>query len=229
MCYDLTNKPVQCVDPCLEKSDVASLLALSGVSTGITNLRAETDGNEWGFDLWNSSPTVMGSFNSSGLGVSSNGDPDDWSPNLRWDATDGYWIGSVHTHPNQTAFSPHDVYYLDSVYTNIMSSKSAAEKAFFMQNATVVCLTNSAIYTAKVKDWDALHSLAADYAANKSYYDNKYNTDKLNTSAGGSEFAFLNQVGTAVNLYKASGSVTAQPEAITGSGTSAAVSTTSCP
>lgn len=130
------------------------------------------------------------------------GGVDELEAQFTWNATDGYVVGSTHSHPNRTAPSPNDIFelYINSTDLYLVNSGQDAV-SFYKSNARLTVITGEETYAISVKNWEALATLYNSVKRNLP----KFSQDLVDRGdeLGSYEKALIEKFGKAVNFFKA--------------------------
>jgi hypothetical protein len=170
----------------------------------------KTSNLEHGFIQNLVNPTIGSSYYTTPELIATSTLPDQLTPSFYWDNTNGYTIGVTHDHPDGSAPSPADIFYmLINSQSSTLTAAGPQAVAFYKANASVTVVTNTNNYVVTVNDWGALQTLYNTYIANKTAFNNNViSTSKADNSY---EAAILSIFGSAINLYTDGGTTSYYP------------------
>ncbi|GGH06881.1 hypothetical protein FAZ19_03760 [Sphingobacterium alkalisoli] len=124
----------------------------------------------------------------------------------RWSAATGYTIGYTHTHPNNSAPSPSDLFIGTQWYNTV----PVGERSIFAGYYTSTIITDDYLYVVTVKDetkWAAidLSDPTARTQANTEYQQHAqefFRDTQRKSRVEAAEYALLTMYGDAVNIYR---------------------------
>jgi hypothetical protein len=155
-------------------------------------------GNEYGYEQ---NLTSVNGSTYKNIELRTDNSTNSFNSNFSWNATNGYTIGDVHTHPLNSAPSPADIFgMVKNLNNTTLQNSGAADITFYKQNVSITVLTPGGNYVVTVKDWTQLSAAYATYTNDITAYNTNYAA--LMSQPGGSIKAILGLLGNAINLYK---------------------------
>ena len=155
-------------------------------------------GNEYGYEQ---NLTSVNGSTYKNIELRTDNSTNSFNSNFSWNATNGYTIGDVHTHPLGSAPSPADIFgMVKNLNNTALQNAGAADITFYKQNVSITVLTSGGNYVVTVKDWTQLSATYATYKNDITAYNENYAL--LMSQPGGSTQAILGLLGNAINLYK---------------------------
>lgn len=134
-------------DGCEGITKATHVTSLSNVASTISNIVSSPI--EIGHHLYATNPTTLNPIH---VGPARPGTVNSWPPFYTWNQHNGYAIGSIHNHPNNSAPSPSDA--MAGIYISQMRADNhpSAEVDFVTKHNTTIVVTSSYIYTITIKD-----------------------------------------------------------------------------
>lgn len=195
-------------DPCAGRSGVNERLKY--LDKKIDSLGVMTDNNlkngikvEHGFSMVLTDLTT-GSFADNPISF---GSSSSMNFSTRWNSTDGYTVGYFHSHPNNSAPSPSDLFFGSKWYNSVPTN----ERSIFAGYFTSTIVADDYIYVVTVKDETKWATIDLADTTSRSNENKKYrkiaddymdNNQLYSDTKGAQLFALLKMYGDAVNIYR---------------------------
>lgn len=209
-------------DPCNTRSSVNSRLNKSSILSSAKAALSKTKNNlvngkkvEYGFETVLTNLTTFDFKNN----ITKSGNESNINLDTRWNYVEGYTVGYTHSHPNNSAPSPSDLFKGSSYYKNWSSyNLPVSERTIYTDYYSSTVVTDDFVYVITIKNpekWGNALDLSDQQArniANKRYRelatDYMRSTQQFDDTNNGSLYALLTMYGDAVNIYRSSNAST---------------------
>ncbi|MCZ4245717.1 hypothetical protein [Pedobacter punctiformis] len=210
-----TSDPYNICDRKVKVNTIASTQQLADKNNYAKTATSAT-GNEYGYEQ---KVTAVNGTTYMDIAVRSDNSTNTFNMYFTWNATQGFTIGDVHSHPLGTPPSPQDVFGMVENFNKAeLQNAGAADITFYKTNVSITVVTSNGNYVATVKDWGALQSAYNTYLSDKAAYISRY--QDFASKSGGPTQALLSLLGNAINLYKSNnGSNNMKPLTVGSDGT----------
>jgi len=199
--YKLTKKPS--TDPCAGRASVNERANLDSAKLFLNKIVTLTDSVEYAYETFMSSIVHKELQNTP---IRTDGIRDEVQWNMKW-GDNGLTVGFVHSHPFESAPTPHDLFNGLSGYNQI---QPVSQRAVFTEYFSSTIVTENYIYVVTIKDankWlamgtnfeEKIQTGIQEYKYLKDDYKNK-NPTALQSEA--QEFALLTLYKDVVNIYR---------------------------
>lgn len=196
-------------NPCIEKL-MHALRASDAVNLANKNtIIANSISKEWGAEQKVSNPFGITSYLN--IPARTDASSNTFSANFSWDAINGYTTGVAHGHPQGSAPSPIDIFWMLE-QANDADLIASGNLDYYKKTISVTVYTpNGTTYVVTVNDWAALTALHNTYKANRQAFLTNWSLDggtfiNNNNPSDPSlalAWASLIRFGNSINIYRA--------------------------
>lgn len=196
--------PATPIDPCLQKAAINTTANNTFVKQQIIAVKnqAGLDPNLYEYGSVLTVPDMSATLPQvNNTSIYTSNQPDYVELPFTWNATQGYSLGFIHVHPNNSGPSPADIFgLLDNVAKPSIVATGEAGIKFYKENSLEIVVTpNNGKFIVTINDWQGLDTMNGTYTSDPAAF-NQSITDTANT-VGSYAVALLLKFGNKINLY----------------------------